>query len=215
MPISLQCPECDKKLKVADTAAGKKIRCPGCKSSIAVPAPEEEFEQPDEGFETPDEETAVTATPRNSKKSGISKGEPPVKKRKDDDEDDEEEDERPRKKKKKRRYDDEDDDEDGDIRSRRRGRGRRREVPHRGSTVLTLGILSMVVCCAPVLAWILAASAINMANQDLAQMDRGRMDEAGRGSTQTGKICAFVGIGLGVVGLVLIIVDRVLQISGI
>lgn len=32
------CPECSKRLKVPDSAAGKKIRCPGCSGPIPVPA---------------------------------------------------------------------------------------------------------------------------------------------------------------------------------
>jgi predicted Zn finger-like uncharacterized protein len=34
--MQILCPECDKKLKVADDLAGKKVRCPGCKTTIPV-----------------------------------------------------------------------------------------------------------------------------------------------------------------------------------
>jgi hypothetical protein len=43
--ISVVCPECDKSLKVPDAQAGKKVRCPGCKGVIPVPADEEEREE--------------------------------------------------------------------------------------------------------------------------------------------------------------------------
>src|SRR5438876_807963 len=35
--VLVTCPACDKKLKVNDDVAGKKIRCPGCKEAFAVP----------------------------------------------------------------------------------------------------------------------------------------------------------------------------------
>ncbi|MEQ9410723.1 MAG: hypothetical protein RIK87_23635 [Fuerstiella sp.] len=34
----IQCSQCAKKLKVPDTAAGKKVKCPGCANVIAIPA---------------------------------------------------------------------------------------------------------------------------------------------------------------------------------
>jgi len=48
MTIRIVCPECETPLKLADTLAGKKTRCPKCKSIVAVPAeePEEEAEDP-------------------------------------------------------------------------------------------------------------------------------------------------------------------------
>jgi hypothetical protein len=42
MSISLTCPECSGKLKVADNLAGKKIKCPKCSAVFPVSAPEEE-----------------------------------------------------------------------------------------------------------------------------------------------------------------------------
>lgn len=41
MPISLTCPECSGKLKVADNLAGKKIKCPKCACVFPAAAPEE------------------------------------------------------------------------------------------------------------------------------------------------------------------------------
>lgn len=56
MPISFVCPECKKKLKAPDQAAGKSVPCPQCKTRLTVPAP-----QANEEFETPwlDEPTPV------------------------------------------------------------------------------------------------------------------------------------------------------------
>ncbi len=69
-------------------------------------------------------------------------------------------------------------------------------APHRGSTVLVLGILSIVVCgiCGPI-AWV-------MANKDLAAMAAGAMDPAGLDSTKAGRICGIIGTAFLAIGLV-------------
>jgi predicted Zn finger-like uncharacterized protein len=72
--------------------------------------------------------------------------------------------------------------------------------PHRGGTVLTLGILSIVpgLCCA-LLGLVLGIIAISMGNTDLQAMARGRMDRSGQGSTKAGWICGIIGVVLAVV----------------
>ena len=67
--------------------------------------------------------------------------------------------------------------------------------PHRGTLILVLGILSIVVC-GPlgIVAWILG-------NTDLREMDGGLMDPEGRGSTQAGKVCGIIGCILAGVSL--------------
>jgi predicted RNA-binding Zn-ribbon protein involved in translation (DUF1610 family) len=39
MPISFQCPQCGKKLKAPDNAAGKSSTCPGCGGRVTCPEP--------------------------------------------------------------------------------------------------------------------------------------------------------------------------------
>jgi hypothetical protein len=39
MPISMQCPTCGKKLNAPDSAAGKRARCPQCKTIVTLPSP--------------------------------------------------------------------------------------------------------------------------------------------------------------------------------
>ena len=58
--------------------------------------------------------------------------------------------------------------------------------PHRGTLILVLGILSLIVC-APlgIAAWI-------MGNGDLREIDSGRMDPEGRSLTQAGKVCGMI-----------------------
>ena len=68
--------------------------------------------------------------------------------------------------------------------------------PHRGGLVLVLGILDIVFGCAPVaiVAWVMGRS-------DLAKIDAGVMDPAGRGTTQAGMILGIVGTVLFVLSL--------------
>ncbi|MEO0414323.1 MAG: DUF4190 domain-containing protein [Verrucomicrobiota bacterium] len=68
--------------------------------------------------------------------------------------------------------------------------------PHRGTTVLVLGILSLVVCP------ILGPFAWKMGNTDLAKISAGQMDPAGRDTTNAGKICGLIGTILLILGVI-------------
>lgn len=61
------------------------------------------------------------------------------------------------------------------------------QAPHRGATVLVLGILSLVLC-APlgIFAWA-------MGSADLAAMRQGTMDRSGEGLTRAGQILGIIG----------------------
>jgi hypothetical protein len=66
--------------------------------------------------------------------------------------------------------------------------GRPHGKPHRGATVLTLGILGLAVCCiCGIVAWA-------MGNADLREMAAGRMDRSGEGLTVAGKICGIISV---------------------
>jgi hypothetical protein len=69
--------------------------------------------------------------------------------------------------------------------------------PHRATTVLVLGILSLVVC-APlgIAAWL-------MGNSDIKEMDAGVMDPSGRSTTNAGRICGIIGTILLIVGVLI------------
>src|SRR5689334_22870923 len=86
--------------------------------------------------------------------------------------------------------DDYDDYDDYDDRPRRHGR------PHRGGAILTLGILSLIIC-APlgIFAWV-------MGSNDLSEMKRGQMDRSGEGLTQAGRILGIVSCVLMILGCV-------------
>jgi predicted Zn finger-like uncharacterized protein len=86
-----------------------------------------------------------------------------------------------------------DDEDEGDYERRPR---RRWKQPHRGTTILVLGILSLVLC-APlgIAAWV-------MGNNDLDAMRRGAMDRSGEGTTQAGRICGMIASILMIIGCV-------------
>ena len=66
---------------------------------------------------------------------------------------------------------------------------------HRGTTVLVLGILGLVVCViCGIIAWV-------MGKNDLREMDEGIMDPSGRGTTNAGKICGMISVILACVGI--------------
>ncbi len=66
--------------------------------------------------------------------------------------------------------------------------------PHRGTLILVLGILGLVVCgpCG-IAAWI-------MGSGDLKEMDAGTMDPSGRSNTNVGKICGMIATILMILG---------------
>lgn len=91
------------------------------------------------------------------------------------------------------RRDDRDDYNDRPSRRRRR----RYLEPHRGTTILVLGIVSFFVL-GPILgpiAWI-------MGNNDLREMRAGRMDREGEGNTNAGRICGMIATIMSIVGIV-------------
>ncbi|MBM3876848.1 MAG: DUF4190 domain-containing protein [Verrucomicrobia bacterium] len=80
--------------------------------------------------------------------------------------------------------------------------------PHRGTLILVLGILGLVVC-GPlgIAAWI-------MGNGDLKQMDGGTMDPSGRGTTNAGRICGMIATLLMVLAVVALIAMVALGVLG-
>ncbi len=68
--------------------------------------------------------------------------------------------------------------------------------PHRATTILVLGILSLIICaiCGPI-AWA-------MANKDIKAMNSGLMDPTGMDQTKAGKICGIIGTVLLILGVI-------------
>jgi hypothetical protein len=71
------------------------------------------------------------------------------------------------------------------------------QEPHRGTTVMVLGILSLVM-----VPFILGPIAWYMGTEDMKKIRAGRMDPEGEGSTNTGRLCGMIGTILGIVLLV-------------
>jgi predicted Zn finger-like uncharacterized protein len=78
-------------------------------------------------------------------------------------------------------------------------RFRRRDVePHRGSTILVLGILSLVsMALCFVFMLILGPIAWVMGSSDLKKIRAGTMDPQGEGNTNAGRICGIIATVLG------------------
>ena len=69
--------------------------------------------------------------------------------------------------------------------------------PHRGTLILVLGILGIVLCVVcGIVAWVLG-------NTDLEAMRAGRMDPSGEGLTSAGRICGIISVVLAAVGAVI------------
>jgi phage FluMu protein Com len=110
MPFTIACTNCEKTLKVPDEMAGKKVRCPACKSVVLVPAAN-------------DEDAAIQEDAPAPKKKAAP---PPLRKRRDEEEEEDEpeeeedldsdDDDEPRRKRKRYR----DDDDEVDVRRKRK-----------------------------------------------------------------------------------------------
>jgi predicted Zn finger-like uncharacterized protein len=86
------------------------------------------------------------------------------------------------------------DDEENEFDLKRRFGVRRDCEPHRGTLILVLGVVSIVI---HILGVPLGLPAWIMGARDLKKMDRGDMDPTGRGTTQAGYICGIIGTILG------------------
>ncbi|MBC8450809.1 DUF4190 domain-containing protein [bacterium] len=67
--------------------------------------------------------------------------------------------------------------------------------PHRGSAVLALGIIGIVLCfITGIIAWV-------MGKNDLAEMAQGLRDPEGEGMTRAGMICGIIAVALSAIGI--------------
>lgn len=153
----ITCPRCRRTLQVPESFAGKLVQCPQCAESFTAPAPGDWVRPAPPG-----------AAPAPSG------GEAPRPRDWGDRDDDYPQ---PRR---RRMLDAYDDDYDPPVR-------RRYAVDHRGSVILTLGILSLVIC-----GIILGPIAWAMGAQDLKEIRAGRMDREGEGLTNAGMICGMI-----------------------
>ena len=192
MKLNLRCPECGTTLGVDESLLGRQVRCTNCQAVFTAEA------QPGMPSEP---------SPESFREGPARESEGPREERVRDRPD--EVDDRPAR---PPRYDDYADDDDDFDRPRRR----RPTVPHRGGSVLAMGIGIIVASCLCAFIGIgLGSGAVNMANKDLQQMDEGWMDRSGRGQTQAGKVCGIIGVVLGVIFLILTCLIRIGNIGNI
>lgn len=82
----------------------------------------------------------------------------------------------------------------------RPGAVRRDCEPHRGGTVLVIGIIGLCLSFPHILSVIglpLSITAIVMANHDVRRMEAGEMDPQGLANTRGGRICGIIGTVIG------------------
>jgi predicted Zn finger-like uncharacterized protein len=228
MPILVTCPACSQQLRVTDALVGKKVRCSACKEIFEAIASPDSALPPDSASNLPLEQSQPTGpsdAPGPSIKLSLDDDETPAssapppkpplrsvprelpgsldaddrdprdydrreRRRNDSDEEDRE--------RRRRRYHD----DDFDVR-RRPFHGE----PHRGGTVLALGITSLVltvVCgCLGCVGVVPGAIAWAMGNTDLRKIKQGLMDPEGEGTTRAGFICGIVGTCLSIFWLLI------------
>jgi hypothetical protein len=81
--------------------------------------------------------------------------------------------------------------------------------PHRGTLILVLGILGLVICQPlGIFAWI-------MGNGDLKQIDAGAMDPSGRPVTNAGRICGMIATILLAISIVIGIIIVAVTVLGV
>jgi len=163
MPV-VECPDCGKSLKVSDSMAGKRVRCPGCKNPFVLPGvPIDELELIEEEEEP---EERVT-----SKRGREAERRPPS--RHSREEEDEEEEDRPR---------------------ARRPRDDDRDSVSFSSAPLVCGILVCLLFCAPLIGFPLGYLALNKANAELDRLPGGKRARDARKQLRLAKKLGIVGM---------------------
>jgi hypothetical protein len=169
MAETIQCVHCSAPLRLPEQFIGQEVRCPSCQKTFTAQMP---AAPPPPPRPEPEEERRDEPPPQRDVR-------PSRRRASGDDDDDYPRSRRPR-------YDDD------------YGRGSRLE-PHRGSTILTLGIMTIVFafCCLP-LALGMGIPALVMGSSDLGRIQSGDMDPSGQGQINAGRTCAIIGMVLSV-----------------
>jgi hypothetical protein len=171
MPETISCPKCDKKLRVPEESLGKLAQCPACQFTFTAERPSYEPKLPPSqpvGVARIEEEQPPPPQPRRGWFDEV------------------------------RRKRDEREAQQatgGDLNFLDDESGAR---PHRGASVVTLGVLGIVLSCIPLLGGTLGLIATAMASSDLQDMARRRMDRSGKSITKTGQVCGVIAILLNI-----------------
>lgn len=184
--VIIDCPSCQRKLRVTDELVGKEVKCPTCRSMFqapaglssaqATPAPQSTASGSlIQGAVPPSEASSERASPGNEVATCPSCGKIVPK----------EMDRCPHCEQALAQ-----EQEEVPQEPRRRFRGRRDAEPHRGALVLTLGILSIVL--GP-FGLPLGIAALLLGRRDLQKIQLREMDPEGESTTRAGWVCGIIG----------------------
>jgi predicted RNA-binding Zn-ribbon protein involved in translation (DUF1610 family) len=180
MTIEFHCPHCDKLLKTADDKAGVGASCPGCGEPVVVPSAAESS-APDQSFSSqssrPAEAGAALASSDSASEAadGEATRDCPMCG------------ERIKAAATRCRYCGED--------LKNKGAYRGALAAHRGGMILAFGIIGLVICVPfGIAAWV-------MGNNDLREIEAGRMDPSGEGLTRSGRIIGIIACCLAILGI--------------
>jgi hypothetical protein len=224
MPTTVDCPACRRKLRVPDRLRGKQVKCPECGDTFAseppleTPPPSAQPETlvyiPDANPFVPSLSDGAAAPPSHVRESPATRAPISAPARPSDDGDADElcpQCDKPNPPNAQRcRHCGAEFDTGSDPWE---GRGVRRDSePHRGQTVITLGVISAVcggiamVGCSPlsVFGLGLGIPAWVMGQRDLKKMRAGVMDARGEAQTRSGWICGIVGTILSILGILVL-----------
>jgi hypothetical protein len=170
----IQCPSCQRKLQVPESLLGQDVQCPSCGATFVASWGSQPPPMPSRGYESPPPmpPREYEPPPHLPSHAGESGQPPPL----------------PRSSSGyPSSYPGQRDYREYDYGNRSGPYSQRRDLmPHRGTTILVLGILSLVMCqiLGPI-AWI-------MGNQDLKEIRAGRMDPEGESATTAGRVLGII-----------------------
>lgn len=78
MPISTECPQCGKRLKAPESAAGRKAKCPQCGAAVPIPEPVYDAEEVFDAEIAGDEETVYDSEDEGGYRLGQAPPRPPL-----------------------------------------------------------------------------------------------------------------------------------------
>lgn len=71
MPIVVQCQGCNKRIKAAEKYAGKRVKCPGCKSVLTIPAVGGDGAPPQQAAPEPKPAASAPESPPNAIRKSV------------------------------------------------------------------------------------------------------------------------------------------------
>lgn len=162
--ITVGCPSCERTLRVPEHLIGTLVRCPACSETFTA---REDNRREEPAVDPPNDYSKDRISSRQGSPPEEMDWEPP-----------------PSRKSPRVTYEDEDEDYRP---ARTRRRGSRGLKPHRGDTIMMMGILSFFVAqpILGIIAWF-------MGHADLKEIRSGVMDPEGESQTRTGMICGMI-----------------------